>query len=64
VPKGLWASRWLVDTSTSWGHNFHIQSPFGVHSSLLEISKDYNVVACPECVDNKPRPLNFPENIV
>jgi hypothetical protein len=37
-PKGLWAPMWVVDTSTSWGHNFFIRSPFWALDTPLERS--------------------------
>jgi hypothetical protein len=38
TPKGLWAPMGVVDTSTSQGSNFCIQSSFRAHDSSLERS--------------------------
>jgi hypothetical protein len=38
MPKGLWSPMWLVDTSSSLGCNFCIESPFGALSTSSERS--------------------------
>jgi hypothetical protein len=66
TPKVLWAPRWLVDTSTSWGHNFCIQSPFGVHmiAHWKELFQGLQLlVGAKECHGN-PWPPECPKNII
>jgi len=43
MPKVLWATRWLVDTSTSQGHKFSYNLHLGyTRAYWKDISKYYN----------------------
>jgi hypothetical protein len=65
MEKGMWASRILVDTSTSQGRNYHIvQTSFGKWSLFpcsmcLDMSTAKNAWEIPEKCTKTPRPTKI-----